>query len=519
MLVPLSAHAIEWDLSTSHLFFAQSLPDAMAFAMLRYPGEDKSTLTRTSYQLGLQASVWGRPADIVELRLGVDTGLIEIDDSGLVPDSTSVADGLLDSGLLGTTHAELQLGEAGFVQLRAGKLDEVVGSRAVFDSYSLGMSLDVDPSFSDPDNPWRFSAHAVLPDASLTERGKTNPLFDATLGYAVTQDSRINLNVAMFVDTKDGLSGVIADDMYRSRVTAYVDEAKRFRDSIGALWRSRDELIEAYNAGLYGYEPKTKGLLWWFGLSGELMFDRFAIDANATFQFGRFEATVTPNPAFAAYIDSVVPSMPTTELERNLRRFVDRHLAPAEADTVEVISFFAELSASWLATDWLLAELFALYVTGDAGFAEQDPDVATRIDNSFISLVPQVRYTSIFFDGGISQTLTFPTAASIAPDGAGLIAIGASARVMPLDEMMIEGVVAWYGSNGGVRFDDASDTVGTDGGSYGVEANLRVSYRLFDWVTLSADGAIFAPGDYYGDGLPLAYQVIAGVRVAKPDRS
>lgn len=519
LAAPSTADAIEWDLATSHQLFTQSLPDDVAFALLRYPGEDKRTLSRTSYQLSLSASLSGRPADAVGLQLGIDTGLVEIDGDGLVPNSATVAQSLLESGLLGATFIELQLGEGGFLQIRAGKLDTEVGSHAVFSSYGLGASLELDPSYFDPDNPWRFSAHAILPDPSFTAAGKTNPLFDASLGYAIDNDNVVRLSAAMFVDTDDGLSGVIADEMYRSRITAYVDDAKRFADSIGALWRSRQELVEAYNAGVYGYEPQTSGLLWWFGLSGAFLFDRFAIDANATFQFGRFEATVTPNAAFESYIREIVPEDPINDFERNLRQFVDRSLRPQAADTVEVISFFAELSASWLATDWMLAELYALFVTGDAGFAEQDPAVATRIDHSFISLVPDVRYTSIFFDGGVSQTVTFPTVTSIAPDGAGLIAVGGRVRLEPVEDLSVELVAAWYGSNGGVKFDDDTDTVGTTGGSYGVEANLRIGYQLFDWVRLAADGAIFQPGDYYGEGLPLAYQIIAGIQAAKPARN
>lgn len=500
-----NADALEYEASVSQAFFTQSLPDEMVYALFRVPRSTRTDLSRTTYQIHGQASLTGRPTDVLGLRLSLDTGPIELDGGGLHPDNDLVLGLMQDSLLLGETYIEAQLGEAGVLQIRAGKLLTTVGHRALFSSYALGVSLDWDPSFADRDAALRLHASALLVDPSITATGKTNPLFTAEIGWAFDSDFVVWLTSSVFVDTDGGFAPVLADATYRRRITD-------FSAALGVQERSfnipsRSTLLERYDLGAYGYDLQTSGVMTWTGARIELVRDRFAIDVAVLVQAGEVEARVSPNAALGEAIDAF------KGVNRGVDALVRTHLSDP-SEHIRNLSVFTEATGVYQITDALLAGLFVLYVSGDDGLIEIDARTETVLDHSFVSLAPRLIHTSIFFGGGASSTLTFPSVTSVAPDGGGLIALGARAEVRPWDAVGVEAIVAWFHSAGGRTFIDTTGTLEDGGGSYGTEIDLVVHARIAPWLSVFADSGLFLPGRYYGPDVPLAYQVLTSAKLS-----
>jgi len=120
---PSEAYALKGRVSQSHRLFLQYLPQALQASAVRHPWViTQDGLHRREYQLHLRAHIKARPYDALGVRLGLDSGLLSLSSQGAHIDGRSMHDAVAETGLLGRTHAEWQLGTVGFLMVRAGKL-------------------------------------------------------------------------------------------------------------------------------------------------------------------------------------------------------------------------------------------------------------------------------------------------------------------------------------------------------------------------------------------------------------
>lgn len=509
---PSPALAWDWSLGTQHAFVARALPEVVESALLRQPAGSDAAVSRAAYRLSAFGRLRGRPVPRLGLQLGLDSGLLELDADGPYPSAEVVGALARESLLLGATHLEAELGSDGEVLVRVGKLLGPIASPAIFDAYALGAVIDVDPSFGDPDAAWRVHLSAVLPDPSFTARGKDSPLFAAELGWVFGRAGALHLVGALFVDGGDGLAPLLAEAAYRARLTAIAVDVNRRRLPAELKRAITDWLVESGGGGL-GFDVSTRGRVGWLGLRGDARGPGWSLRGTALVQTGRIATVLRANALLDARLAALEDRFPRAGREVRGR-------IPDQIDVaIRSLAWFGELVAELEPSETLRLGGFLVLSSGDSGFSGADPEARSVDDRSFLSLAPNLGHTRLFFDGGVGATLTAPTAASLSPDGSGLVALGAVARWAPHERVDLEAVLAGFGALGGASFEDQLAGVEARFTPYGLELDLGARWRPAELLELRLDAAVLAPGRYYGPEVPLAWQLLSGIVIWLDGRS
>ncbi len=150
--------------------------------------------------------------------------------------------------------------------------------------------------------------------------------------------------------------------------------------------------------------------------------------------------------------------------------------------------------------------LFLFISSGDVPVKEGDNEIRY---NSFISLLPLITRTNIFFNGGINSTYSSGTFYSSGVLGLGVIAPGIGFTVDLSDELKIEFVSALL-----LAYKKPPDTIEIKPPSsrtefltikihpkrnYGEEFDLTLSYEMLEYLTAVIEMDFFLPGDFYPD--------------------
>lgn len=504
---PSTAFALKADLVQSHRFFLQYLPQALDASAVRHPWvTSQEGLHRREYQLHLRARLKGRPLDSLGLRLGLDTGLLSLSSEGARIDGRDIDRAIIETGLLGETHAEWQLGTAGFVMVRMGKLRPEVAGGAIYDAYALGVMVDVDLSYLDAPPDIFMRAHLLLPDASFTARLKRSPLLNFEAGWTGQGRSKVVLMGAAFFDNDGALEPLFADAIARDsllRVASALDARTqaiaqpRLRTQAQAL---RDEVVQGlvgrYNAGDRIVQQTTSGTAGWLGIMGAFEQGPWLMRGRALLGLGLISSDGRATDDVQSFLQDSLARLPNQG-----QGVID--VLDSQGD-VPLLSYFLSLDADLKLTDDVRAQAFGLLVSGDDRLSLDSQDSYS----AFVSIAPLLPYTSIFFRGAAATRLSSPTTASLAPDAAGVIGGGL-------------GLSAWFAA---LRLRVVAAALGSqvrsafaEGQFYGAEVNLGLSGALGRYFVLSGDVALFVPGSYFGDGVPVAVQAFATVTAHFPD--
>ena len=467
-----SAERLPQELSESRFVSGTSLPD-----------------TRTTYALRLRffGEVSGRPLNRLGLTLGVDTGLVEFSDRGIRLDRRDFVAQLERTWMLGDVTAEVQLGPAGVVAVRAGRLRTRLGEGAVYDAYAFGAVIDIDLDVVELP-PFNFTAKVLLPDGTFTALRKKSPLIDLQLSYRLGWASRIKLLGTVFFDTDSDLSDPVRSALFKGldgRVAARVDQIASDQGI------DRDVAAQAVLSWIdRNFAVDTTGILAWTGISGEFGDDRFMVRIAALGAFGNIRVATAPTLAD-------LDTRGITQLEEARDLIIQRY---STSQSVPVTAFFGELESRASLTDTFDIGTFALMLTGDRGLQLQDPNAQL---GAFLGLNPLLPRTAVFFSGAFGPDQATPTAFSIAPDSAGLLAAGAHlAAGWDVIFARIDGAV--MGALVPSRF--------TGGQLYGFEVDLSLKIPIFDALGAFFDGGVLFPGDFFEERSPAA-QVVVGLQV------
>ena len=125
---------------------------------------------------------------------------------------------------------------------------------------------------------------------------------------------------------------------------------------------------------------------------------------------------------------------------------------------------------------------------------------------AFLGISPFVTATNLFFGGGLSETFASRQVTAPGVNGRGVVAPGASITVEPLDQLSIQGKVAWL----------RADVTGPFGGkTYGTEADLDVTWAPRSWLLLGVECDALWPGDFYA-GRETVYKTVFAVDLVTP---
>lgn len=504
-LGPRSAQAWEAELIGSARVFRQSLPEDLLYAQLRLPSLTTTVSSdRTALQVHGLVELRHRPVDALGVRLGLDTGLLELDltDGQLLADGRPLQTRLPETLLLGETSLDWQLGETGVVELRIGKLRPRIGGGAILDAYAFGISADADLRLLPEAWPLEARALALIPDTTFTSAGKNSPLFALQVGLHLLDSLVIRAHSALYLDGGDGLAPILGDAYARGRLGAAKAGLDRLvaqlppRLQPAARAQGEATLLEAgqlYNAGVLGYDVATSGSLGYLGLEAHYKGNNLSIEGLFLWSRGAVDADIGPNAAYRQYLAERFARIPRLE-EQLVARQTDQ-------GEVTLDGLFARVTASLELPGALTARAFLLYLSGDQGLLSDDS--SDRRYDAFVALAPLITPTSIFFNGGLAGSVASPTVVSPAPDGAGVWAAGLGLTQRPLErlELSVVGAALW-----------SAVPAASGGRYYGTELNLGAELWLAAPWAVTVDLGLFAAGDYFGDR-PLGYQLIAGAQL------
>ncbi|MEO1228531.1 MAG: hypothetical protein AAFZ18_06480 [Myxococcota bacterium] len=492
---------LEGELRVSARGFAQSIPEEVLFSQLR-TGTLASTTTadRLSLQLHGLGHLEGRPFRELGVRVGLDTGLVELatgfgDGVRVLIDGREAGTRFEETAFIGESWIELELGKNGVFELRLGKLRPRIGAGAIFDAYAFGARVDVDLSLVDA-LPIAFRAHALLPDGTFTDRSKQSPFFDLEVSVPVGRQGTVRFLGAILVDGDDGAATVLQDAVVRGGIEQLealeAEIVPELRPAIQpAVERGFDRLaagLERLSESTALYLISSSGWLGWLGSSFEASWPAFRIEGSALLGLGEVTLDITPDLVLEAFA------------ENELGPIVSEVLADqSQSGPVSVLSGFAQLQAHFTVSSEVQLRAFGLAMTGDTGlFPSSD---GARQYGSFVGLAPFLPYTSLFFQGGVAGALASPTVASPAPDGAGLLAAGLGCDAFPIEPVLVRASLSIMGST--------VPSEATGGRVYGMEGDIAVDWLIAPGILASIDLAAFVPMDYYGD-LDVGLQAIAG---------
>ncbi len=152
---------------------------------------------------------------------------------------------------------------------------------------------------------------------------------------------------------------------------------------------------------------------------------------------------------------------------------------------------------------------FTFLSSGDLPVRESDTKIRY---NSFISLLPLITRTNIFFNGGINSTYSSGTFYSSGVLGLGVIAPGMGFSANFTDEFKMDFVFALFWSYKKPEsptevkpfgdFSNLKTTVYPER-DYGKEIDLTFSYEFYESLTATLEMDFFLPGNFYPDNYNL----------------
>ncbi len=498
---PIIAASTDYGLTVTQRGFVQHLSREILFSRLRLPGTvDASVEEQASYQLHLLGHYQYRFSPPLSLNLGIDTGLLELADEMDVfrIDAREPGEAVKHSFLLGETYLEYQMGNYGLVELRAGKLRPRIGAGAIFDAYALGAQIDVDLSLHPNLPPLHGRIHALWPDASISDRGKSSPLFHLSLGYRFNRRNQVHLLLATLIDGDSSMAPILENAISGGTLATLTQEIKDLAErnptplNLRRARNSYQALRNTFSDGFPDLQSTTEGQLWWAGITAELEAFDFQLELVGLLGFGELELITEPTESLredlSAISDAFLPGLGQTVLNR--RR-----------GTIQLSSYLFQSILRYFVGPQVSLEAFLLTMSGDQGLGGNNRQPSY---DAFVSLAPLLDHTSIFVNGGLASSLASPIASSMAPDGHGLFSGGLTIEVFWTPELRTRGRIA--------AMQALVPSVLNQASFYGFETNLLVDYAWGEHMVFFLDGALFSPGDYFGD-LPPGFQTILGLQL------
>ena len=493
------AQALDSGLRVSTQGFLSRVPDEVLVSRLRTATlSSASASQQLSLQLHGLGHIAGRPRPELELRLGLDTGLVELlaEEEGptrVLVDGRAFESAFPETLFLGETFIEGELGRNGVLELRAGKLRPRLGGGALFDAYGLGVYADLDLNLIRRTLPLSFRIWAMIPDATFTSQSKRSPFVDLEAALQLGIGGELRMLTAFAWDGDDGAAPVLQDALTRGaleRLAETRDDVAMNRPAVERAFERLAARIEAQAAVGSPYVLNTEGWLGWSGAVLSFQNERLDVELVGLVGFGQLDVEIDP---------ITVAEVFRTELGTLGNRALDEQRAEGP---VSLLSGFGQATIRFSIFEEVALDAFILAMSGDGGLR---PGANARSSySSFVSLAPLLTHTSLFFNGGVGTSLASPTLASPAPDGAGLLSSGLFVDAFPNEWLHVRSGLAIMAST--------EPSLATGGRLYGLEGNMIVDMLFAERFLALLDVAVLAPLDYYGS-LEAGVQAILGITV------
>ncbi|MCC6749373.1 MAG: hypothetical protein IT371_17040 [Deltaproteobacteria bacterium] len=503
--LPASAEAyeLEFDLGLYNRFSAKvnEVERLLRYDLARAAWDTSGYLNPSrndlSYGLVASAGVYFAPTKWLGLGLDVDSGLLkpygrlpatqaltlqrlgsvfgspEVVTTGDAHPATAnerrIRDEARATAFVRQAYVRLLAPKTGWLKVDLGRRRTELADGLIYDDFATGVRLVADFDLL-RGLPLRLSAQAVLPNHDFTV-GLRSPLVEAKVEWVISMMESLGL---LFAYYRDG------DDNFSHFFSPLVGEA---------AVRTAGRLEPAVHGELFAVASTLGGSsranLFWVGAAGNKLIGDLTLSGTFLVQLG----TVRVDNPFA----------PLASLPVRWPALLPR----AERLEIATLGFALDTSARYLLRENLTLSGFFLYLSGEENPFTQGERTSGRY-GSFISVVPYLTHTNLFFSGGLNETFSGRQASSSGLNGRGVIAPGAG-----LDWEITERVAV--GTTLAGLF--AQEVSPTGGRVYGLEVDLEARWEIASWVKASVEYDVLVPGSFFAQR-GVAHKVLVGLDVS-----
>ena len=444
--------------ATSWLSFGLSVDSGLLNPTGRVPRTAEVQLSSVTYK-GITLPGYTVPVTTTE------------NDRKVTANGQPIKDEATESFFVRQAFVRLSAPETGWLSVTLGRQAMEVGGGLIYNDHGLGAALLLDFEAL-RDKPVRVGLKVLLPTRAWDE-GLRSPLVELRVDYVFSSFlslvESVGLSVAFFHDGDDNISRLLDSTISEAVVQYYPDV--------------NQDLVNYAAAGALAYAPWSKANIVWIGLSGRKLLGDLMLSANLQLEVGKLKLE---NPFWA--LTGGATALPS-------------FLPQDEVLELSCLGFAGELTASYLISESLSFGGFFLFLSG--GDNPYAPGQAQQRYGSFISVMPYITHTNLFFSGGMNETFSGRQATTAGINGRGVIAFGPN--------------VAWEitdgldaGATAALLFSPVESLAG--GNFYGFEVDLEASYQVLDWLKLSTQYDMLVAGNFFPQK-SVIHQFLLGVDV------
>ncbi|MCB9637467.1 MAG: hypothetical protein H6727_01000 [Myxococcales bacterium] len=466
---------------------------------------------------------------------------------------------LLESSFIRELYATFYLDAQKSLKLDVGVQNAEIGRAFVYDNYAIGIRFVSDWSKRKDGPPLKLTVHAFLPDASWTAQGKHSPVGHAEISWLLDkkdEEQKLGFFVTYMYDG-DNYAGRLLLPLWREEINNKLNESwvaqtgenpgyncfspidkTAIQASFSAALQRVQTACEKNNQGKalnqqqacpvdiiqeHYYDqvcstyPQSTGHHTWLGLQGKKKWGPFTLEGAAIFYLSwmRFAVPeISKKPSIRTVTATRRQSLESHQSQEPSESEDPNDFVPTVADTNQRgFGFLGELKATMQWNPIFSTSAYFLYASGGAWSNR------AQVSPVFMGIAPQVRYSNIFFNGGINAYSSRRGVDISGLSGRGYITPGLLFRVHKEEkfDFKLNALLLWANAPPV----DANVSKGA-GQFYGAEINFMASYTIFPWLKPVLQTDFFVPGDFFnneqGQTPGLVFRLLVGVDFIFPEK-
>lgn len=350
-----------------------------------------------------------------------------------------VSDEFLETFFIRDIYAGINFARNGWLSITAGKFFHEIGGSLIFNDLHLGARVRADLEILSG-TPFKAELSAGFPAGYGRGYNFDSPVSYLKLEYPITFFNSISIFGAWFRDRGDEIAKI---------VSSYLIES--FAEIKNPL-----PLIFALTTPF-----KSRGDIFWYGTAACFApLDDLFLSASFIVENGYFEIE------YMNLSGSVIKK------------------------EVELDSFATDARVSYERQSFDAAFSF-LYLRGEKLKDTKQKEAKSAKMEGFISVVPYITRSNIFFSGGLNENFAARSVSSSGINGRGVIAPTLEIGASPMETLYLKTKNSFLWSD--------TPSMQTGGGFYGFETDFEVFFQAADFLNIMAEFDMFFPGNFLED--------------------
>lgn len=436
---------------------------------------------------------------------------------------------LNESLFLRELYATFSTSQQQWLKVDIGIINRVIGRAFVLDNFVLGAHLDINWSkrVAEKRLPYRLEFDFFLPNATFTAEGKMSPALNLKASYVFKEGYQFSFFTTYMYDGnnlagknllplwKEFLPRSLNDFVlsktgeqtnFSCNATPTSDELRILRNAYPEeSQQTAEQNVLAYLDDVCNKLPSSTGHHVWLGFEGKWKWrDKLTIEGTAILYLSNMTIGLPKgvsdfrsfenNSSSGTGSSGLRPQQENTGADGSL-----------ENNNFLGVSFLGELQLTYNWTSPFSTSLFFLFAMGDT-LQERK-----TVLNAFMGIAPQVRYTDVFFNGGINSYSSRRGIGVSGISGQGYIAPGLKVHYQKEDVAEARFTAAAFWSVQDSVFPGKNGE--TPGNFYGVELNLTGSFNITKWLKPVAQLDLFVPGNFFTPSVSpvIMFQALVGL--------